>query len=206
MLATENFLQSGRGWRGGPILVPQPGVFSMTNKKAKAKDPTNGGGDGKISVEGTNQELKSLPITIHAQYLKDLSFECPNSPAVLIKQKLSPEIDVDLKVDAESMADFKENSYEVSVIVVIKAETADGIAFISDLTYAGLFTIEGVPEDSLEPVLMIECPRLLFPFIRAIIGHAARDAGFPPLMLNPLDFADLYRRNKAAAQPVAGNA
>ena len=77
MLATENFLQSGRGWRGGPILVPQPGVFSMTNKKAK--DPTNGGGDGKISVEGTNQELKSLPITIHAQYLKDLSFECPNS-------------------------------------------------------------------------------------------------------------------------------
>ncbi len=204
MLATENFLQSGRGWRGGSILVPQPGVFSMTNKKAK--DQTNGGGDGKISVEGANQELKSLPITIHAQYLKDLSFECPNSPAVLIKQKLSPEIDVDLKVDAESMADFKENSYEVSVIVVIKAETADGIAFISDLTYAGLFTIEGVPEDSLEPVLMIECPRLLFPFIRAIIGHAARDAGFPPLMLNPLDFADLYRRNKAAAQPVAGNA
>ncbi|MBV24157.1 MAG: protein-export chaperone SecB [Rhodospirillaceae bacterium] len=178
----------------------------MTNKKAKAKDQTNGGGDGKISVEGTNQELKSLPITIHAQYLKDLSFECPNSPAVLIKQKLSPEIDVDLKVNAESMADFKENSYEVSVIIVIKAETADGIAFISDLTYAGLFTIEGVPEDSLEPVLMIECPRLLFPFIRAIIGHAARDAGFPPLMLNPLDFADLYRRNKAAAQPVAGNA
>ena len=206
MLATENFLRSGRGWRSGPILAPQPGVFFMTDKKPKAKDQTNGGGDGKISVEGTNQELRSLPITIHAQYLKDLSFECPNSPAVLIKQEQPPEINVDLKVNAEPVADFKENSYEVSVIIVIKAESADGTAFISDLTYAGLFTIEGVPEDSLEPVLLIECPRLLFPFIRALIGQATRDAGFPPLMLNPFDFADLYRRNKAAAQPVAGNA
>ena len=78
-----------------------------------------------------------------------MSFECPNSPAVLIKQELSPKINVDLKVNAESMADLKENSYEVSVIIVIKAETADGIAFISDLTYAGLFTIEGVPKTPL---------------------------------------------------------
>lgn len=159
-----------------------------------------------MSVEGANQELRSLPIVIHAQYLKDFSFECPNSPAVLLDQKQSPKINVELKVNAESMADFKENSYEVSVIIVIKADSKNGTAFIADLTYAGLFTIEGVPKDALEPVLMIECPRLLFPFIRAIIGLATRDAGFPPLMLNPLDFADLYRRNKAAAQPVAGNA
>lgn len=178
----------------------------MTDKKPTAKDKTNGGDGAEMSVEGANQELRSLPITIHAQYLKDMSFECPNSPAVLIKQDQSPEINVDLKVNAESMADFKADSYEVSVVIVIKAESATGTAFIADLTYAGLFTIEGVAEESLEPVLMIECPRLLFPFIRAIIGHATRDAGFPPLMLNPLDFADLYRRNKAAAQPVAGNA
>ncbi len=178
----------------------------MTDKKTTTTDQTNGGGNGKMSVEGANHELKSLPISIHAQYLKDLSFECPNSPAVLINQQQSPEINVDIRVNAELMADFKENSYEVSVVIVVKAEAETGPAFIADLTYAGLFTIEGVPEDALEPVLMIECPRLLFPFIRAIIGHATRDAGFPPLMLNPLDFADLYRRNKAGAQPVAGNA
>lgn len=159
-----------------------------------------------MSTGGANQELRSLPITIHAQYLKDMSFECPNSPAMLINQEQSPGISVDLKVNAESMADFKENSYEVSVVIVVKAEGATGTAFIVDLTYAGLFTIGGVPEDSLEPVLMIECPRLLFPFIRAIIGSAARDAGFPPLMLNPFDFADLYRRNRATAQPPAGSA
>jgi preprotein translocase subunit SecB len=179
----------------------------MTDKKpAATKDRTSGGGNGEMSMEGANQELRSLPITIHAQYLKDLSFECPNSPAVLINQDQSPGISVDLKVNAESMADFKENSYEVSVVIVVRAEGTGGAAFIADLTYAGLFTIEGVPEDSLEPVLMIECPRLLFPFIRAIIGAAVRDAGFPPLMLNPFDFADLYRRNRAAAQPAAGNA
>lgn len=178
----------------------------MTDKKPTAKDKTNGGGNGEMSIEGTNQDLRSLPIAVHAQYLKDFSFECPNSPAVLLDQDQSPKINVELKVSAQSMADFKENSHEVSVIIVIKAESSKGTAFIADLTYAGLFTIEGVPEESLEPVLMIECPRLLFPFIRAIIGHATRDAGFPPLMLNPLDFADLYRRNKAAAQPVAGNA
>ena len=155
---------------------------------------------------GANQELRSLPITVHAQYLKDMSFECPSSPAVLINQEQSPEISVDLKVNAEPVAGFKENAYEVSVIIVIKAETSAGTAFMADITYAGRFTIAGVPEDTLEPVLMIECPRLLFPFIRAIVGHATRDAGFPPLMLNPFDFADLYRRNKAAAQPVAGNA
>ncbi len=127
----------------------------MTDKKPTAKDKTNGGDGAEMSVEGANQELRSLPITIHAQYLKDMSFECPNSPAVLIKQDQSPEINVDLKVNAESMADFKADSYEVSVVIVIKAESATGTAFIADLTYAGLFTIEGVAEESLEPVLMI---------------------------------------------------
>lgn len=178
----------------------------MTDKKPAATGQANDGGNGKMSMEGVNQDLRSLPITIHAQYLKDFSFECPNSPAALLDQKQSPNINLDLKVNAEPMSDLKENSYEVSVAIVIKAEFANGPAFISDLTYAGLFTIEGVPEEALEPVLMIECPRLLFPFIRAIIGNATRDGGFPPLMLNPLDFADLYRRKNTAAQPAAGNA
>ena len=178
----------------------------MTDKKPTATNKTNGGGSEDMSVQGDDQDLRGLPITVHAQYLKDFSFECPNSPAVLLDLKQPPEVKVDLKVNAESMSDFKENSFEVSVILVIKANATGDTAFIVDLTYAGLFTIEGISEDALEPVLMIECPRLLFPFVRTIIGQATRDAGFPPLMMNPIDFADLYRHNKTVAQPAAGNA
>ena len=133
-------------------------------------------------------------LNILAQYIKDLSFENPNAPNSLITQDQQPQINIQINVTANGVA---ENDFEVALTIEGKAEGGNGVLFAFDLVYAGVFRIVNVPQDSMHPFIMIECPRLLFPFAREIIASAVRNGGFPPLMLDPVDFVGLYRQNMA---------
>ena len=133
-------------------------------------------------------------LNILAQYIKDLSFENPNAPDSLTTQNQQPQINIQINVTANGVA---ENDFEVALTIEGKAESNDQVLFGFELVYAGVFRIVNVPQDSLHPFIMIECPRLLFPFAREIIASAVRNGGFPPLMLDPVDFVGLYRQNMA---------
>lgn len=128
------------------------------------------------------------------QYIKDLSFENPNAPASLSQQDKQPEISIQINVGATNLGG---TDFEVLLAIEGKASNGDKVLFAFELSYAGVFRIENVPQDSLHPFVMIECPRLLFPFAREIIATATRNGGFPPLMLDPVDFVGLYRQNMA---------
>ena len=129
-----------------------------------------------------------------AQYIKDFSFENPNSPASLAAQDKQPTINIQINVSATAVA---EHDYEVSLSIEGKAENENFTLFGFELIYAGVFRIQNVPQESMHPFVMIECPRLLFPFAREIVASSVRAGGFPPLMLDPVDFVGLYRQNMA---------
>ena len=122
------------------------------------------------------------------QYVKDLSFENPNAPAVYQWQS-QPRIDVQFNIASQSVGD---DLYEVSLKVDVKAQADEGAAFQVELLYAGLFAIRNVPEDQMHPFLFAEAPRLLFPFARRVIADVIRDGGFPPLLIDPIDFGAMY--------------
>jgi preprotein translocase subunit SecB len=152
-------------------------------------------GNGSPPGAGAPPQLNVL-----AQYTKDLSFENPNAPASLAPQASAPQINIQINVGANNVA---QNEYEVTLSVEGKAENSGKMIFSFELAYAGVFRILNVPQENLHPLIMIECPRLLFPFAREIIATAVRDGGFPPLMLDPVDFVGLYQQNmqrQAAAQ------
>ncbi len=146
-------------------------------------------------------------IGLIAQYVKDLSFENPNSPAVYQWQE-QPQIDVNFNISNNQVAD---DVFEVGLKVTAKAASDAGTAFAVELVFAGLFGIRNVPEEQIRPFLYAEAPRLLFPFARRILADAVQDGGFPPLLLDPIDFGSLYLQQQAqidaAAQGApAGNA
>jgi preprotein translocase subunit SecB len=143
-------------------------------------------------------------LNVLAQYTKDLSFENPNAPASLSPQGAAPQINIQINVGANNLA---ENEYEVTLKIDGKAENAGKTIFSFELAYAGVFRILNVPREHLSQLIMIECPRLLFPFAREIVATSVRDGGFPPLMLDPVDFVGLYHQNmqrQAASAPAAG--
>jgi preprotein translocase subunit SecB len=139
----------------------------------------------------------NLPqIGIISQYVKDLSFENPNSPAVY-QWQVQPQIDVQFNIGANKAA---EDVHEVVLKIEVRASGDQGVAFAVELAYAGLFGIRNVPEDQIQPFCYAEAPRLLFPFARRVLADAVRDGGFPPLMLEPIDFAGLYMQQAQQAQ------
>ena len=143
------------------------------------------------------------PITLHLQYIKDLSFEAPGAPRVFhLLQQNPPEISVSIDVRAASL---QPDVYEVVIRVHAECKAGDAVGFIVELVYGGTFTLK-VPAEQLELVLLIECPRLLFPFARYIIADVTRDGGFPPLLISPVDFVQMYRERKLAAQAQATQA
>lgn len=156
---------------------------------------------------GTPPEAAQAPqLNVLAQYTKDLSFENPNAPSSLQQQNQPPQINIQINVSANNLS---EQEFEVTLTVEGKAEAASKVMFSFELAYAGVFRIANVPKENLHPLVMIECPRLLFPFAREIIATAVRDGGFPPLMLDPVDFVGLYRQNmerQMAAQGQVGQA
>lgn len=141
-------------------------------------------------------------LNVLAQYLKDLSFENPRAPAVY-QSNSTPKIDVNVDVQGRGI---NQNQYEVELSVAARANRENGDAmFVVEASYAGVFEIVNVPADQLEMAMMVECPRLLFPFLRQIVADATRNGNFPPLMLEPIDFmgiyiANLQRRESANAQ------
>jgi preprotein translocase subunit SecB len=136
-------------------------------------------------------------LMIQSQYVKDLSFENPRAPSGLEPGQARPEIEVRVDVRAQPLA---ADRYEVELQLHVEAKAGAETAFVLELSYGGLFVLLNIPPESLQPILLIECPRLLFPFARRIIADATRDGGFPPLMIDPIDFVTLFRRRQQQTQ------
>ena len=136
-------------------------------------------------------------LNVVAQYIKDFSFENPNAPQSLAVGGAPPQIAIQINVNAKPLA---ENDVEVALKLEGKAESNGGLMFRFELEYAGVFRIRNVPQENLNPVVLIECPRLLFPFAREVIAATVRNGGFPPLLLDPVDFAGLYRQKMSEMQ------
>jgi preprotein translocase subunit SecB len=134
-------------------------------------------------------------LQVLAQYVKDLSFENPNAPDSLRAGDGQQNISVNANVNVQQL---NETEYEVGLAFKIETKRGDEVSFLVELTYCGVFRVENIPQESLHPVLLIEAPRQLFPFARRVLADATRDGGYPPLLLDPIDFVDLYRRNMEA--------
>ncbi|PTW63114.1 protein translocase subunit secB [Breoghania corrubedonensis] len=140
---------------------------------------------------GTQQQQQPA-MNILVQYIKDLSFENPNAPATLRPNEQQPKLDINVNVNATKHDD---NQFEVTLSLEAKAVSNGTAMFAVELVYCGIFRIQGIPEEHMHPFVLIECPRMLFPFARQIISDCTRNGGFPPLMIDPIDFAALYRQN-----------
>jgi preprotein translocase subunit SecB len=156
---------------------------------------------------------QTQPLVVNIQYVKDLSFEVPGAPQIYGQLRGQPQVSINLDVQARRV---QEGQSVFEVAIMIRAEAHDTSAqangqvstpaptvFVAELTYAGVFTLNGLPENAVEPVLLVECPRILFPFARNILADVTRDGGFPPVLLQPIDFVALWqsRRNQAGATP-----
>ena len=148
----------------------------------------------------------AAPLVVNIQFVKDLSFEVPGAPEIFASLRTQPNVQINLDVQARRIEDGQ-SLFEV--VLVVKAEATEGkvegvttpprIVFIAELSYAGIFTLNGIPDNSIEPVLLIECPRLLFPYARNILADVTRDGGFPPVLLQPIDFVALWQARRQTA-------
>lgn len=149
------------------------------------------------------------PLVVNIQYVKDLSFEVPGAPAIYTQLRSPPRVDINLDVQARRITEGQD---VFEVVLAIRAEANEANepgqdsarVFVAELAYGGVFTLTGIPEESIEPILLVECPRLLFPFARNILSETTREGGFPPVLLQPIDFVALWQSRRT--QPVAGHA
>ncbi|MEM1381003.1 MAG: protein-export chaperone SecB [Pseudomonadota bacterium] len=138
------------------------------------------------------------------QYLKDLSFENPAAPQSLGAGQDNPKMEVTVDVNARAVAEAR---FEVELSCSATAKRNNQVVYVCEVNYAGLLHIENVPQDRMEPLLLVDAPHLLFPFVRQIVAQSVRDGGFPPLLLEPLDFVSMYQHQKAQqAQQAQGAA
>jgi len=158
--------------------------------------PTNGGGSAMPPPP-----LAGAPqMNVLAQYVKDFSFENPQAPKIL-NSPVQPQINIQINVQANPISG---TDFEVELRLEGKAEATGSVMFSFELVYAGLFRLQNIPQEQQHPIVLIECPRLLFPFAREIIATNVRHGGFPPLLLDPIDFVQLYQQRMAqAGAPVA---
>ncbi|WP_375653520.1 protein-export chaperone SecB [Bartonella sp. OD88NMGDW] len=131
------------------------------------------------------------------QYLKDLSFENPGAPRSLRTREKSPQIDININVNANPIGD---DNYDVVLSLSVKANDETETLFHVELIYGGVFHLKNIPQEHVMPLVFIECPRLLFPFARQIISNATQNGGFPPLWIDPIDFAALFQKRLAEEQ------
>jgi preprotein translocase subunit SecB len=153
---------------------------------------TDAGAPG--TENGTEQQADAPGIRILAQFIRDLSFENPRAPESLRGGAAQPQIDLGVEMNARGRED---GFYEVDLKLSAAAKRDDGAVFVVELMYGGVFQITGVGPEDMEPVLLIECPRYLFPFARRIIADVTSDGGYPPFLLDPIDFAGVYAARKA---------
>ncbi len=151
------------------------------------------------TTNGGPPEDQLPQLNVVGQYIKDFSFENPNAPQSLNSGQEPPQIGIQINVNATPMSD---SDIEVVLQLQGKAESSGTLLFRFELDFGGVFLVRNVPQESLNAIVLIECPRLLFPFAREIIATAVRNGGFPPLLLDPVDFVSLYRNKLAQMQPV----
>lgn len=146
-----------------------------------------------------NGEDTQLPpsMQILAQYTKDFSFENPFAPESLMEMDSQPEVEIGINVGSKER---EAGEFEVDLHLEVKAKSGDKSVFAVELVYGGVFKVDNVPDEMLHPIVHIECPRMLFPFARQILSEAIRDGGFPPLMLDPIDFGTIYQQRMAQEQ------
>jgi len=157
-------------------------------------------GNGQEATPGAADTAQRLIVNV--QYIKDLSFENPRAPQSLAQQASAPAVDINVDVNAQPL---NPETFEVVLTVKASAKLNGETLFILELAYGAVVTVRNVPREMLPPVLLVETPRLMFPFARNIVADATRDGGFPPLMINPIDFTDLLRRNTAAPDAPAND-
>ncbi len=172
--------------------------------KSPSAKSTNGGGETAEPAHIAAPDAVPTPLTAPApqqgaqpsmrilgQYLKDLSFENPNAPQSLSPQPTQPDINIAVNVNARNLTP---TDFEVELHLDAKATIQGKVVFAAELLYAGAFRLENFPPNLLHPAVLIECPRMLFPFARQVLADATRNGGFPPLMLDPIDFASMYQK------------
>jgi preprotein translocase subunit SecB len=162
-------------------------------------------------------QQRQPPLVVNVQYVKDLSFEVPGAPGIFTQLRTQPAVNINLDVQARRVQEGQ-SVYEISLMIRAEAQeapTSQGsgqtpatatTVFVAELTYAGVFTLTGLPDNAVEPVLLVECPRILFPFARNILADVTRDGGFPPVLLQPIDFVALWQARRQQAQAAAPQA
>ena len=136
-------------------------------------------------------------IHAHAQYIKDLSFENPLAVEAATGEEISPQVNLDCSVESQKLAD---QTYEVVLSLEARAVRDDKTLFLIAVDYAGLFSIANVPEEHIEPILNVHCATLLFPFARSVVANVTKDGGYPPLLIDIIDFSTLYNHRISAAE------
>ena len=159
--------------------------------ESKNEDGAGGAPNGQAGSDSAPAPVWRLV----SQYVKDLSFENPNAPASILAGNAMPKFDVNINVGVNKLP---EDIYSVDMTLKAKAERDNILLFNIELVYGGAFLVKNIPDQQLAPLLMIESPRLLFPFARQILASISQQGGFPPLMMEPVDFAAIYRNNLAA--------
>ena len=157
--------------------------------------------DQKINDEAV-VENQNASLQVLTQYVKDMSFENPNAPMSLGTSETGPQISVNANVGVRQLG---AQDYEVALDFRVETKREDEVGFIAELSYCGLFRVNNIPEENLRPVLLIEAPRQLFPFARRVLSDMTRDGGFPPLLLDPIDFVALYQNSLQDDQPQNGS-
>lgn len=157
---------------------------SLSGKSAEVKE----------EEERNDGQKKNPSFNMLVQYVKDFSFENPGAPHFLGGDNRKISINIDINVNARSIG---QTDYEVSLYLESKAERDADVVFSVELSYAGIFRLTNIPQESIQPLILVECPRLLFPFSRQIIADVTRNGGYPPLMIDPIDFGALYQQRVA---------
>jgi len=142
-------------------------------------------------------EPQNPQILLNVQYVKDLSFEVPNAPAVYVNQEAKPQIAINVELDAQRLDG---NVFEVVLKLAVDATADEDQVFLAELAYGAVATLVDIPEEQLQPACLIEVPRMIFPFARRVIADVTRDGGFPPLLLDPIDFMRLYQQNQQSIE------
>src|SRR5215468_5777492 len=156
-----------------------------------AEETTGNGANG----ASTTGPAGPQQLILNAQYIKDLSFENPRAPQSLIQQTVQPDVEINVDVKANNIGP---EVFEVVLTINATARVQGETVFLIELAYGSVVTIKNAAAELLPMLVLVETPRILFPFARAVIANATRDGGFPPLMINPIDFAELLRRQQAA--------
>jgi preprotein translocase subunit SecB len=150
------------------------------------------------------QPAAAPSMNLVGQYIRDLSFENPGAPGTLLSGSgTNPAFNVSISVGVKKQND---EIYAVELTLNAKAQREETVLFNVELVYGGIFRLKNVPENQLSPLLMIECPRLIFPFARQVLASITQQGGFPPLMMEPVDFSAIYRQNLAKLAAQQGNA